>query len=106
MAANIDISSLTPAQLDELIQKAAAQKAAVAKQHRDDVKKKLAQLAKDEGYSIEELFGSKRPGRSTGSAARFANPADPSQTWVGRGKRPQWFKDALGAGKTPESMRI
>jgi DNA-binding protein H-NS len=27
-------------------------------------------------------------------------------TWVGRGKRPEWFKAALAAGKKPEDLAV
>ncbi|MBK9497583.1 MAG: H-NS histone family protein [Xanthomonadales bacterium] len=55
--------------------------------------------AKDEGYTIAELFGTstgtaKARGTAKGSA-KYANPADSSQTWTGRGKRPGWFKLAI-----------
>lgn len=105
---NIDISSLTPVQLDELIHKASVQKAAIAKQHRDEVKKKLTQLAKDEGYSIEDLFGVAIGGHTRRAAAgvKYRNPADASETWAGRGKRPNWFKAALATGADIESFRV
>ena len=36
----------------------------------------------------------------------YQNLDDPSQTWSGRGKRPQWFTKNLANGVTDESMRI
>ncbi len=33
------------------------------------------------------------------AAAKYANPADPSMTWTGRGRRPRWVDAALAAGK-------
>jgi len=33
----------------------------------------------------------------------FADEA--GNTWSGRGPRPRWFKDALGAGKSPDDLR-
>ncbi len=36
----------------------------------------------------------------------YRNPENPEQTWSGRGARPKWFKAAIEAGKTPESMKI
>ncbi|MBT8410687.1 MAG: H-NS histone family protein, partial [Octadecabacter sp.] len=35
-----------------------------------------------------------------------ANPADPSQQWTGKGRQPNWYKAAIEAGKSPESMAI
>lgn len=32
---------------------------------------------------------------------KFANPADPNQTWTGRGRQPNWLK-----GKDPEKFRV
>lgn len=100
----IDISNLTPAQLEELMQQAATRKAEIAKQHREDARKALIQHAKDLGYTIDELFniaGSKKRG-----GAKFRNPANPAETWVGRGKRPDWLKAALEAGKTLEELKV
>ncbi|MGV6859480.1 MAG: H-NS histone family protein [bacterium] len=36
----------------------------------------------------------------------YRNPENPEQTWSGRGARPKWFKAALEAGKTADSMKI
>jgi DNA-binding protein H-NS len=40
------------------------------------------------------------------SPARYANPANPSDTWTGRGRKPGWFIAALAAGRNPEDMAI
>lgn len=103
---SIDLTGLSSHQLDELIAKAAETKRNLQKQRINDVRKKLAQIAKDEGYTIEELFGKGAKGGKGSVAAKYANPADPSQTWSGRGKRPNWFKDALAAGTSEESLRV
>jgi len=50
-----------------------------------------------------------KPGRKKAKAAaavkaiKFRNEA--GQTWVGRGKRPQWLRDALAAGKTLQDFQ-
>ncbi len=103
---SIDLTGLSPQQLDELIARAAETKRNLHKQRINDVRKKLTQIAKDEGYSIEELFGTGRKGGKGSVGAKYANPADPSQTWTGRGKRPNWFKDALASGASEESLRV
>ncbi|NKI92452.1 H-NS histone family protein [Rhizobacter sp. SG703] len=38
--------------------------------------------------------------------AKYANPADPTQTWVGLGKPPQWFRDQIANGRAREDMQI
>ena len=49
----------------------------------------------------------KRAGRKAAkgtAAAKYRNEA--GQTWVGRGKRPQWLRDALAGGKTLADFEI
>jgi len=104
---SIDLNGLSPNELDALIAKAEETKRKLHRERITEVRRKVAQLAKDEGYSIEELFGAGGGRRSkSASGPKFANPADPSQTWTGRGKRPGWFKDALASGVSQDSMLI
>ena len=53
----IDLDKLGYGELDALIAKAEKQKTKIHREQRDAVKKKLIKIAKDEGYTIEELFG-------------------------------------------------
>ncbi len=63
-------------------------------------------LAREKGYSLPELM--KTTGKKTRSTGlpKYANPADPTQTWTGRGRRPGWIEEALSAGKSLEDMKI
>ncbi|WP_165481306.1 H-NS family nucleoid-associated regulatory protein, partial [Sulfitobacter indolifex] len=36
----------------------------------------------------------------------FSNPADKTQTWTGKGRQPNWYRDQITAGTAPETMRI
>ena len=49
--------------------------------------------------------GPKKAGRSKGASAPKFRSED-GKTWTGHGKRPNWFKAALEAGKTPEDLMI
>ncbi|MFG5380857.1 H-NS family nucleoid-associated regulatory protein [Yoonia sp. R2-816] len=40
------------------------------------------------------------------SKPKFANPSDATQTWTGKGRRPDWFVAAIEAGKTPDDLVI
>lgn len=77
----------------------------------EDRKKKaaLAELedkARAMGFSLAELTGSAVVRKRSPSVARYVNPADPSDTWSGRGRKPRWFISALAAGKSPEDLSI
>ena len=86
------------------------------------VRKKLTQLARAEGYSIEELFGGApagrgRPARATAAKAprarkggkvppKYRNPDNPAETWTGRGKQPRWLAAYTSKGRKPEEFLI
>lgn len=66
------------------------------KQDRADVRAKLADMAEKAGFSVGELFGSGRNQKRGIATVKFRNPKDPSQTWTGRGRRPNWMVEAGG----------
>ena len=39
-------------------------------------------------------------------APKYRNPADASQTWAGRGRKPKWLETELAAGKKIEDFAI
>jgi DNA-binding protein H-NS len=70
------------------------------------------------GKTLEELTvdaaaptRTRTNGKSTAVATRKRGKSkqggytDGTNTWSGRGRRPQWFNDALAAGKTAEELR-
>lgn len=106
----IDLDKLSPQELDALISAAGEKKKRLQRERIGEVRKKLIALARDEGYSIEELFGEGKT-RVSGNKGRsvppkYRNPGDPNQTWSGRGKRPRWFVDALNKGKQESDLLI
>lgn len=105
----IDLDKLSAQELDALISAAEEKKRRVQRERIGEVRRKLIAAARAEGYSIEELFGDGRkasPAKGRTVPAKFRNPADPGQTWSGRGKRPRWFVEALEAGKKENDLRI
>jgi DNA-binding protein H-NS len=55
--------------------------------------------------------GRAKPGRKAGKAVKTAKAAvtyrnESGQTWGGRGKRPQWLRDALAGGHALEEFRV
>jgi DNA-binding protein H-NS len=104
----IDLKSLNPSQLDELIKKAHARKGEVVKEKASKVRAKVEALIKAEGFTFADLYGGRggRRGKRGAVAPKYRNPADPAMTWSGRGKHPRWFNDALKGGKSEKSMLI
>lgn len=67
----------------------------------------LEEKARELGFNFADL-AKLSPTRSKGSlgSAKYANPANPGDTWTGRGRKPKWFTEALAAGRKPEDMAI
>jgi DNA-binding protein H-NS len=64
----------------------------------------LEKKAADLGFSLSDLMGTGKVKKV--SPPKYCNPADPSQTWTGRGRTPQWMKDLEAAGGSRESALI
>ena len=62
---------------------------------RAEMRAKMEEMARSSGFSVAELFGGKR-GKGGKAAPKYRNPKDPSQTWTGRGRRPNWMVEAGG----------
>lgn len=69
----------------------------------------LAELeakAKELGFSLAELTGQSVKAPKIKGVPKYANPSDPSKTWTGKGRRPDWFIAAINLGKTPEDLAV
>ncbi len=106
----VDIKNLNHNQLNDLIAKAQLRQNELRKDKVAKLREKIHALIKAEGFAFEDVFGQGRTGkvRKTGGIVppKYRNPADPEQTWSGRGKRPRWFNDALKAGKKEKDLAI
>ena len=60
--------------------------------------------AKEYGFNLADLTNG-RPARAK-VAPKYANPADPSLTWTGRGRKPRWIQEHLDTGKKLEDLEI
>lgn len=118
MGPKMDIKDLSLPELRKLFTR--VEKAIVAEEKR--LKKaalaEIKTVAKKHGLSLSEIAkaddapaktpkakkAKKKPGAKV--APKYQNPADPSQTWSGRGLRPRWVVAAQDSGKTLEDLAI
>ena len=121
---SIDLNSLSSKQLETLINQANKRKAALGKRKPvTTVRSKLTALARAEGYTIAELFGTgakatstvvRAPGKASSSkgrklgkvAPKYRNSDNPKQTWSGRGMQPKWLAEHVRRGKSPTDFLI
>ena len=59
--------------------------------------------AQEHGFSLEDILSEKG---SAKGLPKYANPADPGQTWTGRGRQPGWVKEALAKGQSLDDLAI
>ena len=111
----MDLSNLNIDQLKDLLKKVPAEikrrTEEASSAARDAAIEKLKAIAREHGYSLEELAGTKKPRKAASGARKpvapkYANPANPSETWTGRGRKPLWVQAALNQGKSLESLLI
>lgn len=119
----IDIDRLSPRELDALIVKARKRKTSLGKRKPIAVvRSKMIVLARAEGYAIDELFaGAKAAPKAHGAATaarksnnqagkklppKYRNPANPTETWAGRGQQPRWLAALTAKGRKVEDFLI
>lgn len=103
----LDLNAMSLRDLKDLQTRVARAIATFEDRKKKEALAELEEKAREMGFSLAELTGVAAPGRKrASSAARYANPADPSDTWTGRGRKPRWFIDALAQGKTRDDLAV
>lgn len=102
----IDLKSMSRKELLKLQSDVAAALKAVEAKERQEALKAAEAAAAKYGFSLSELSGTARKSGKVKAAAKYKNPADPTQTWSGRGRKPQWIHDALKAGADISDLEI
>jgi DNA-binding protein H-NS len=106
MEAFMDIEALSLSELKVLRSKIDRAIATYEERKKKDALAELEETARRMGYSLAELMAmtSAKPRKTV--AAKYANPANPSDTWTGRGRKPKWVSAALDAGKSLADLAI
>lgn len=108
----IDLDKMSRKELTDL--RAQVDKAldTLAERERDAALKAADEAARAHGFSLAELGVAGAKGKRKSKAAgaknppKFRNPDNPSQTWSGLGRRPQWVKDAEAQGTPLDQLAI
>lgn len=103
-ANSIDLSKLSIEELEALARDIETEVTTRRQAERERVLEQMRELAASIGTTPEALFGRMGKVAEKVVAVKYRHPDDPSLTWTGRGKRPQWVTDALAAGKTLDDL--
>ncbi len=102
----IKLESLSLRELKDLQSQVAKAIAGYEDRRKREALAELEEKAKAMGFSLAELTGAAKTRKRSPSVAKYANPADKSDTWSGRGRKPRWFSEAMAKGKRPQDLAI
>ena len=103
----VSLEKFTHKELLELQQEVAVAIGRRRNEEMAELKRKMAAMASESGFEVDELLGSgKRGGKRGPVAVKYRNPKDTTQTWTGRGRKPNWVVDALKKGQKIESFAV
>ena len=113
--AKINLESLTVEQLAQLQADAATLMAAKQQEQSDALRATIKAMVKDAGHDVVPFLRSMLPSKSTSkksvqTAGKRSKPAvkyrKGSDTWTGRGHRPQWLTKHLEGGGTLDQVAV
>jgi DNA-binding protein H-NS len=102
----IDLNTMSLKDLRDLQSQVAKAIASFEERRKKEALLELEEKAKTLGFTLAELTGAAAKRKRAPAAPKYANPAEPSETWSGRGRKPKWFLDALASGSSPDDLAI
>ena len=103
---DIDLNALSLKELKDMQSQIAKAIAGFEDRKRREALVEVEEMARRLGFSLSELTATVVPRKRASAAPKYANPANPSETWTGRGRKPKWMDAALKAGKSPDDLLI
>lgn len=104
--ADIDLSGLSLKELKKLhkdIDKAIVD---FTSRQKAEARAKVEDLARELGFNFSDLASIEAKKSRAPAQAKFRSPGNSSVTWTGRGRKPNWFIEAIASGMTPEDLLI
>ena len=102
----MDVNALSLKELKELQSQIAKAISSYEDRKKKEAVADLEERARQMGFSLSELLGTPVVRKRAPAAAKYVNPANPAETWSGRGRKPRWFEAALASGKNPSDLSI
>ena len=104
--ADYDLEALSLGELKKMQKDVAKAIATFEDRQKAEARAKVEALARDLGYSLAELVGTETRATRAPAVAKYRHPENAALTWSGRGRKPQWFVDALATGMTKSDLAI
>jgi DNA-binding protein H-NS len=104
--ADFDLEALSLSELKKMQKDIAKAITTYEDRQKAEARAKVEAIARELGYSLAELVDGEAKPKRAPVAPKYLHPENPALTWSGRGRKPQWFGDALSAGKTTADLTI
>ena len=102
----MDLSKLSRADLQKLTKDITKELKKREEKEKAETRKKLAALAADAGFSVEELFGTTSGKKRAKAKIKYCDPKNSEHTWSGRGRMPLWMSAEVKKGKKKEDFAV
>lgn len=73
-------------------------------ERKKEAKKEIKELASVYGFELNDLFENKRVKKSV--PVKYRHPENPTLSWTGRGRQPNWLKEELETGKSINEFEV
>jgi DNA-binding protein H-NS len=101
----IDLTSMSLAELKSLHTKVGRAIATFEERRRKEAFAAAEAKAREFGFSLTEIVEQAKKSNAP-RPAKYRHPENPDLTWSGRGRQPQWFKEAIDAGASADDFLI
>lgn len=71
-----------------------------------EARAKLEAMAAEMGVTLAEVVGTSGKGKKPAAPPKYRHPENPTLTWTGRGRQPEWFKEAIASGASADDLKI
>ncbi|MGL4321603.1 MAG: H-NS family nucleoid-associated regulatory protein [Paracoccaceae bacterium] len=102
----IDLNKMSLKELKDLQSQVNKAVTSFEDRRRKEALAEIEEVARAKGFTLSELTGTAVPRKRAPATAKYANPANKSDTWSGRGRKPRWVEAALKSGKSLADLSI
>ena len=105
--ASINIDKMSLRDLVELEHRVKKAIGSARDREKSEIRAQALELIESSGFSVPELFGKARAVRgskTSNGAAKYVNPDNRSETWAGRGRKPNWLLAKVNKGAKIEDF--
>lgn len=103
---DIDLNSMSREELEKLQKNVNKALDGYQDRQRKEALAAAEAAARKMGFTLAELIGGQSKKTKVVSPPKYRHPENTEQTWTGRGRQPEWMKDAIENGRSKDEFLI